>query len=167
MDNNFNNPYGTPEQQDYSYVQYEPENNGEKKSKGLAIASMVIGIVMFVLGCCVFSSIAMYSSIYIMLIPAIISLLGVILGIMSLVNKLGGKGMAIAGIVLNVLSFFSCLIMFVFLILFNASLEKSGYTMQEYVDITNDYANGEITEEEYMEFLMDVEESMMEESMME
>lgn len=162
MDNNFNNPYGTPEQQDYSYVQYEPENNGEKKSKGLAIASMVIGIVMFILGCCVFSSIAMYSSIYIMLIPAIISLLGVILGIMSLVNKLGGKGMAIAGIVLNVLSFFSCLIMFGSLISFNASLEQSGYTMQEYVDITNDYANGEITEEEYMEFFMDISGMQME-----
>ena len=83
MDNNFNNPYGTPEQQDYSYVQYEPENNGEKKSKGLAIASMVIGIVMFVLGCCVFSVLAVMTSTFTMLVPAVISLLGVILGIMS------------------------------------------------------------------------------------
>lgn len=160
MDNNFNNPYGTPEQQDYSYVQYEPENNGEKKSKGLAIASMVIGIVMLVLGCCVFSSIATYSSIYIMLIPAIISLLGVILGIMSLVNKLGGKGMAIAGIVLNVLSFFSCLFMFGFLLSFNNAIEEtSGYTIQELFQAVS---TGEMTQEEYNDILMDAEESMLE-----
>ncbi|MBQ5315477.1 MAG: DUF4190 domain-containing protein [Oscillospiraceae bacterium] len=160
MDNNFNNPYGTPEQQDYSYVQYEPENNGEKKSKGLAIASMVIGIVMFVLGCCVFSVLAVMTSTFTMLVPAVISLLGVIFGIMALVNKLGGKGMAIAGIVLNILSFFSCLYMLVsFITLNNAIEETSGYTIQELFQAVS---TGEMTQEEYNDILMDAEESMME-----
>ena len=160
MDNNFNNPYGTPEQQDYSYVQYEPENNGEKKSKGLAIASMVIGIVMFVLGCCVFSVLAVMTSTFTMLVPAVISLLGVIFGIMALVNKLGGKGMAIAGIVLNILSFFSCLDMLVsFITPNNAIAETSGYTIQELFQAVS---TGEMTQEEYNDILMDAEESMME-----
>ena len=160
MDNNFNNPYGTPEQQDYSSVQYEPENNGEKKSKGLAIASMVIGIVMFVLGCCVFSVLAVMTSTFTMLVPAVISLLGVIFGIMALVNKLGGKGMAIAGIVLNILSFFSCLYMLVsFITLNNAIEETSGYTIQELFQAVS---TGEMTQEEYNDILMDAEESMME-----
>ena len=160
MDNNFNNPYGTPEQQDYSYVQYEPENNGEKKSKGLAIASMVIGIVMFVLGCCVFSVLAVMTSTFTMLVPAVISLLGVIFGIMALVNKLGGKGMAIAGIVLNILSFFACLYMLVsFITLNNAIEETSGYTIQELFQAVS---TGEMTQEEYNDILMDAEESMME-----
>lgn len=160
MDNNFNNPYGTPEQQDYSYVQYEPENNGEKKSKGLAIASMVIGIVMFILGCCVFSVLAVMTSTFTMLVPAVISLLGVIFGIMALVNKLGGKGMAIAGIVLNILSFFSCLYMLVsFITLNNAIEETSGYTIQELFQAVS---TGEMTQEEYNDILMDAEESMME-----
>ena len=160
MDNNFNNPYGTPEQQDYSYVQYEPENNGEKKSKGLAIASMVIGIVMFVLGCCVFSVLAVMTSTFTMLVPAVISLLGVIFGIMALVNKLGGKGMAIAGIVLNILSFFSCLYMLVsFITLNNAIEETSGYTIQELFQAVS---TGEMTQEEYNDILIDAEESMME-----
>jgi len=160
MDNNFNNPYGTPEQQNYNYVQYEPENTGEKKSKGLAIASMVIGIVMFVLGCCLFSFIAVFTSNYAMLVPAVISLLGVILGIMSLVNKLGGKGMAIAGIVLNVLSFFACLYMLVSFITLNNSVEDaSGYTIQELLQAVS---SGEMTQEEYEDILMDAQESMME-----
>ena len=160
MDNNFNNPYGASEQQNYNYVQYEPENNGEKKSKGLAIASMVLGIVMFVLGCCVFSVIAVMTSTYAMLVPAVISLLGVILGIMSLVNKLGGKGMAIAGIVLNVLSFFACLYMLVsFITLNNVVEETSGYTVQELFQAVS---SGEMTQEEYNDILMEAEEAMME-----
>jgi len=161
MDNNFNNPYGTPEQQNYNYVQYEPENNsGEKKSKGLAVASMVIGIVMFVLGCCLFSFIAVFISNYAMLVTAVISLLGVILGIMSLVNKLGGKGMAIAGIVLNILSFFSCLYMLVSFITLNNSIEDaSGYTIQELLQAVS---SGEMTQEEYEDILMDAQEAMME-----
>ncbi len=159
MDNNFNNPYGTPEQQDYSYVQYEPENNGEKKSKGLAIASMVIGIVMFVLGCCIFVYVAMFTSNFAMLIPAVISLLGLILGIMTLVNKLGGKGMAIAGIVLNALTFFAALYMLMSFVTLNKQLEPTGYTIQELMQAV---AEGEMTEEEYTEIIMDIAEMQAE-----
>ena len=95
-----------------------------------------------------------------MLVPAVISLLGVIFGIMALVNKLGGKGMAIAGIVLNILSFFSCLYMLVsFITLNNAIEETSGYTIQELFQAVS---TGEMTQEEYNDILMDAEESMME-----
>ena len=117
-------------------------------------------IVMFILGCCGFSIIAVMTSTFTMLVPAVISLLGVILGIMSLVNKLGGKGMAIAGIVLNVLSFFACLYMLVSFITLNKSIEEvSGYTIQELFQAVS---SGEMTQEEYNDILMDAEEALME-----
>ena len=53
----------------------------ENKGKGLAIASLVLGIVGFVFN------------------PLnVVSLVGVILGIVSLATKRDGKGMAIAGL---------------------------------------------------------------------
>lgn len=55
----------------------------ENKGKGLAIASLVLGIVGFVFN------------------PLnVVSLVGVILGIVSLATKRDGKGMAIAGLCL-------------------------------------------------------------------
>lgn len=60
-------------------------------SKGLAIASMVLGIVALVLSCCV------------PYLPVLLSLLAVILGGVSLSKKMGGKGMAIAGLVCGII----------------------------------------------------------------
>ncbi len=60
--------------------------------KGLAVASMVLGIVALVLSCCV------------PYLPAILALLAVILGAASLAKKQGGKGMAIAGLVCGIIS---------------------------------------------------------------
>lgn len=62
-----------------------------KKSAGLAIASMVLGIVALVLSCCV------------PYLPIVLSLLAVILGGVSLAKKMGGKGMAIAGLVCGII----------------------------------------------------------------
>lgn len=62
-----------------------------KKSAGLAIASMVLGIVALVLSCCV------------PYLPIVLALLAVILGGVSLANKMGGKGMAIAGLVCGII----------------------------------------------------------------
>ena len=59
-------------------------NNG---GSGLAIGSMVCGIISLVLGCCLW---------YLSLPLAIVS---IVLGIMSIKQQRPGKGMAIAGIV--------------------------------------------------------------------
>lgn len=63
-------------------------------SKGLAIASLVLGVIA-ILGCLIpgvnFVSIAL-------------GLVGGVLGIISLVKRLGGRGMAIAGVVLSILA---------------------------------------------------------------
>lgn len=61
-------------------------NMAQNDSKGLSIASMVLGIVSLVLFCIWFIS-----------IPA--GVIGLILGGVSLATKKGGKGMAIAGLV--------------------------------------------------------------------
>ena len=153
MDNNYNTPSGnSSEQQNNNYVQYEPENGGQKKSKGLSIASMVIGLVMFILGCCIFSCIAVYTSEFAMIVPAAISLLGAVLGIIALVKKCGGKGMAITGIITSVLAFFASLYMLVSFATLNKALEPTGYTMNELVQALS---NGDITQEEYMEIIND------------
>ena len=75
------NPY---EQQNYySNIPQEPQKD---KASGMAIASMVCGILSIVL-CCVW-----YISI-------ILSIVAITLGIINMIKKYGGKGMAIAGII--------------------------------------------------------------------
>lgn len=82
-----------PYQQDnQTYQQQRPP------SSGMAISSMVLGIVSLVLSC-----------IFLGWIPAIISL---IQGILVLVNDKPGRGMAISGIVMSVIG----LIIFIFMI---------------------------------------------------
>ena len=73
-----------------------------KKSAGLAIASMVLGIVALVLSCCV------------PVVTFICALLAVILGGVSLAKKMGGKGMAIAGLVCGIIGCIPALYMFAF-----------------------------------------------------
>lgn len=80
--------YGTPQNQyQQNYVQYG-EYQEPKKSNGMAIGSMVCGIISILISCCW----------YIGLPLAIVS---IVLGIIVLKNKKDGKGMAIAGIVLS------------------------------------------------------------------
>ncbi len=57
-----------------------------KKSKVLAIISMICGILSLVL-CCVPA------------VPVILAIVAIALGIVSLVKKQGGKGMVIAGFI--------------------------------------------------------------------
>lgn len=80
--------YGQP-------VMPEPQNN----SVGLAVASMVCGIVSLVFSCCV------------PWVTFILALVGVILGGISLSNKKGGKGMAIAGVVCSIVALVPAVIM--------------------------------------------------------
>lgn len=62
-----------------------------KKSVGLAVASMVLGIVALVLSCCF------------PWVTIICALLAVVLGGASIAKKMGGKGMAIAGLVCGII----------------------------------------------------------------
>lgn len=71
---------------------FMPDGYAQQESKGLAIASMVLGIVSLVVGCC-----ASYLG-----IPTAIA--GLITGIISLVQKKGGKGMAIAGVIMSAIA---------------------------------------------------------------
>ncbi len=64
----------------------------ENKSSGLAIASMVLGIVALCLSCCF----------YYVSIPC--AVVGLILAAVSLKGNKGGKGMAIAGLVTSIVS---------------------------------------------------------------
>jgi len=65
------------------------ESNG---GAGLAIASMVLGIVALVFSCCI------------PYLPAVLALIGVILAGVSLSGGKPGKGMAIAGLVCSIIS---------------------------------------------------------------
>mgnify|MGYP002626869172 CR=1 FL=1 len=63
-----------------------------KDKKGLAIASMVLGIVSIVPGWCI------------PYLPLVLGLIAVILGGVSINKKQAGKGMAIAGLVTGIIS---------------------------------------------------------------
>lgn len=78
-----------------SKTHYASHGEGE----GLAIASMILGIVSLVVSCCFY---------YISLPCAIIS---VVLAAVSLKGKRGGRGMAIAGLVCAIISLVPAMIM--------------------------------------------------------
>ncbi|MDO4897933.1 MAG: DUF4190 domain-containing protein [Rothia sp. (in: high G+C Gram-positive bacteria)] len=88
------NPYNAPA---YGYQQ-------DNKPKGLAIASLVLGILAVLSGW--------------LIIGGLFGLVGLILGIVALVsaNKgtTGGKGMAIAGIITSVLGILAAIVILVF-----------------------------------------------------
>lgn len=69
-----------------------------EKSAGLAIASMVLGIVSLVVGCCI------------PYVTFFTALVGLIMSGASLGMKMGGRGMAIAGLVCNIISLIPALI---------------------------------------------------------
>lgn len=79
-------PYG---QQPYNNQYYQNNNlNNEKKQNGMGIASMILGIVSTVIGCC---------ACYYLSIP--LGIAAVILGILSIRKQETTKGFAIAGII--------------------------------------------------------------------
>lgn len=77
-------------------------NVPQSEKKGLAIASMVLGICSIVPGWCI------------PYLPFVLGLIGVILGGVSLAKKQGGKGMAIAGLVTSIISLAIYVILLVF-----------------------------------------------------
>ena len=92
-----------------------PQNNMQpQESKGISIASMVLGIFSLTFGCCIT---------YVGIASAIA---GIITGIISLKNKKPGKGMAIAGIIMSAIA----LVFLVFCII----LVLTSDTYQDMVD---------------------------------
>ena len=73
----------------------------EKKSVGLAVASMVLGICSLVSSCCI------------PYLPFLLALVGLILAGVSLAGHKGGKGMAIAGLVCSIVSLIPAVIVVV------------------------------------------------------
>lgn len=73
----------------------------EQKSVGLAVASMVCGIVGLVLSCCV------------PYLPLVLGIVGLVLGAISLRKQAGGKGMAIAGLVCSIITLIPAVLLLV------------------------------------------------------
>ena len=134
-------PYnqGTPYNQDTSYNQGTPYNQGgpynqgsnyggsqiivgeqepEQKNSTFAVVSLVLGILGIVFVCCVFY------------LSFILGIIGLVLGIISLVQNRDGKGLAIAGTILNGLTI---LISVLILILYAAF----GYALGDLADYTS------------------------------
>ena len=139
FDNNMNgqeNPYqqGNPYQnnsyqsgQDMSYA-YELKRQQElENKKGLAVGSLVCGVIAVTLCCCIGW------------LPGVIA---IILGVVSLVKKRGGKGMAIGGIV--TIDFSSVDTPFFRVVTYDFA--KAGYALciidtgADHADLTGDYA---------------------------
>ena len=68
---------------------FQPMKN--ENPAGLSIASMVLGIASLVLMC------------FIPYLPVVTAIIGIVLGAIALKNNAGGRGMAIAGLVLSII----------------------------------------------------------------
>lgn len=114
---------GQGQYQQYSqYQQYQQPN----KKKGLAIASLVCGIVSLVINCCLW-----YVS-----LP--VSIVGIILGIISIKNKEDAKPMAIVGIVLCSLAVLLAIILLISCI---AIAGNEDFMNSFYREFYNNYSN--------------------------
>lgn len=78
-----NNPY---QNNPYQYQQYQTPT--QPQSNGMAVGALICGIIGFILSCCL----------WYIAIP--LSIAGLVLGILVLKNKKGGKTLAIIGIIL-------------------------------------------------------------------
>jgi len=103
---NASNPYQNTGSAYTPPPQYTNANKGS--NSGLAIASMVCGIISYM--CCYFSF--------------FVSIPGLILGIISLSKKQDGRGMAIAGVILSAISIAFYIIVIILVIVF--SLHEYG-----------------------------------------
>lgn len=92
--------YQQPDPNSYQYQQPGNQYEEPKKNNGLAIGSMVCGIVSMLISC-----------IFYIALP--VAVVGLILGIISLRNKKGGKGMAIAGIITSCITLLFCILIII------------------------------------------------------
>ncbi|MCX7658332.1 MAG: DUF4190 domain-containing protein [Oscillospiraceae bacterium] len=104
--------YQQPAQQ-YNYYQ-QPEKPPVKS--GLSIASMVLGILSILFFCIPYISIPL-------------AIVGLVLGIISLVKKQGGKGMAIAGVICSAIGL---LIGIIVIIMAIAAISSGMYSSPDF-----------------------------------
>jgi magnesium-transporting ATPase (P-type) len=126
------NPYNQYQNQNSyqqnPYQQYQYQEPTPPKNNGMAIASLVCGIIGILLSCCYYLSLPL----------AIIS---VILGILVLKNHKDGRPLAIVGIVLGAITILISLIFVLVSIYVFNSMAGNGYDIfQEY----NKIFNGEV-----------------------
>lgn len=117
------------------------ENNTPKKGnlKGLAVASMIIGIVSIVLSLTIYFSIPL----------AIIS---IILGIIALVKKADGKEKAIAGIICSAVGIILVIIMLVMIFrIYGTVADMFGISIFE---LLKKVGSGEISQEELTQLIL-------------
>lgn len=111
--------YYQPGQMPPPYQQYPGQN---PKSNGLAIASLVLGIASICLSCTVYFSF-------------ITGIVGIILGIISVVRQNPGKKMAIAGIICSAVGILLTIFLLVFTV---AVIHEMGY--DGFTDFLEDYS---------------------------
>ena len=102
---------------DEMYTQNGPEMT-PKKTPGMAIASLVLGIVSIVTGCCI----------YYLSIPC--AILAIVFGVIVLRKNEGGRGMCIAGIICGAVG----ILLSILLIIFAGILIASVPELQYYLD---------------------------------
>lgn len=76
----------------YPTENYQGGNSPRKGGAGMAIASMVLGILSILFSCCL----------YYVALPC--GLVGLVLGAVAIKKDTAGKGMAVAGVVLSIIS---------------------------------------------------------------
>ena len=117
-------PPVTPVSPQYSYGNSTPiQNNVTGESKVLSIISLVAGILSL-LCCCWFGFVGI-----------IVSLVGCICGIIALVKKQGGKGLAIAGIICSALGLILAIIMTVAAVSLSSISENEIMNMIDSLDL--------------------------------
>ncbi|MGF7142589.1 hypothetical protein HNQ56_001007 [Anaerotaenia torta] len=115
-----NNPYQGNPYQNYSYQQgpqMKPQDNG------MAIGSLVCGILSLLFSCCL----------WYLALP--LSIAGLVLGILVIKNKRGGRSMAIAGIVLASIGILVAIVMAIFTVFMFTSSEFSNIYDQIYNEL--------------------------------
>ena len=91
--------------------------------KGLAIASLVLGIVALCLCCIWFLS-----------IPA--AIVGVILGVIALKKQTPGRGMAIAGLIMSIIG---CVLAIIFIVIAIVAVNEATSSLYNWYNLFEDY----------------------------
>lgn len=87
--------------QQMGHATYQQPAMQPKQSAGLGIASMVLGICALLFSCCI------------PYLPFFLALAAVVMGGICLAKKMGGKGMAIAGLVCGIIALIPSVIVLV------------------------------------------------------
>ena len=129
-------------QNQYQYQQYEsPKQMNQPyqpRRQGMAIASMVLGIISLLTTCTI-------------IIPIPTAIIGIILGIISIRYKYDGRGMAIAGIILSSISLLVVILMIIGYIAFSDYMVNEFYREFNMDQFYRDYGS-DIFEEFRYEF---------------